>query len=97
MTQGMRQVAERAIAKALELRPVVLQVDTDFFTVASSRPGHGYLLERDPESGDLYCPCPAAEFNGCCYHRAALGLHLGTIPQSWLPAVDAPIAMAVAS
>ena len=81
-----RETAERALAKALELRPVVLRVDNDFWAVASSEPGHGYLLERDPATGDLYCPCKAAEFNGTCYHRAALGIHIGTIPASWLPA-----------
>ena len=92
-----RETAQRAISKAVELRPVVLQVDNDFFAVQSSDPGRGYLLERDPESGDLFCPCSAAEFTGCCHHRAALGLHLGTIPQSWIPAVDVPIGVAVVS
>jgi hypothetical protein len=87
--QARRETAERAIAKALELRPVVLRVDNDFFAVASSELGHGYLLERDPQTGDLYCPCKAAEFAGCCYHRAALGLFLGTIPASWLPGAHA--------
>ncbi len=92
-----RQVAERAIAKAVELRPTVLRVDRDFWCVASSTPGKGYMVERDPESGDLYCPCPAAEHTGTCYHRASVGLAIGTIPASWLPVLDAPIDLAVAS
>jgi hypothetical protein len=92
-----RETARRAIAKALELRPVVLRVDNDFFAVASSEAGQGYLLERDPASGDLYCPCKAAEFTGCCYHRAALGLYLGTIPTSWLPTPAQAEHVAVAS
>ncbi len=83
-----RETAKRALSKALELRPVVLRVDNDFFAVASSEPGHGYLLERDPATGDLYCPCLASEYGATCYHRAALGLFLGTIPASWLPTVQ---------
>jgi len=92
-----RQVAERAIAKAVELRPVVIQVDNDFWAVQSSKSGLGFLVERDPSTGDLWCPCKAAEMTGTCYHRAAVGLAIGTIPASWLPAVHAPIDMAVAS
>ncbi len=92
-----RQVAERAIAKAVELNPTVLEVDNGFWVVASSKPGKGYMLERDETTGDLYCPCPAAEFTGCCHHRAALGIFLGTVPQAWLPAMDVPVAVQVAS
>ncbi len=92
-----RQAAEKAIAKAVAVNPVILQVDHDFFAVASCTPGKGYLVERDPATGDLFCPCPAAEFTGCCFHRAALGIHLGTIPQAWMPAMDTPVAVAVAS
>ncbi len=43
-----RETAERAISKAVELRPVVIQVDNDFWAVQGSKPGHGYLVERDP-------------------------------------------------
>ena len=74
---------DRAISKAVRVKPTVIQVDNDFWAVSGSRPGHGYLLERDPESGDLYCPCEGLERVGCCYHKAALGLHLGTIPSWW--------------
>jgi hypothetical protein len=81
----------------VELRPVVIQVDNDFWAVASSTPGKGYMVERDPESGNLWCPCSASERGIPCYHRAAVGLAIGTIPRSWLPAVDVPIDMAVAS
>ena len=98
MTQlHRREIAAKAIAKAVELQPTVLRIDNDFYAVASSKPGEGYLLERDPETGDLYCPCKGAEYFGTCYHRAALGIFLGTIPASWLPAVDVPVAYAVAS
>ncbi len=97
MNTSRRETAQRAIAKAVEVNPVVIQVDNDFWAVQGSKPGHGYLLERDPESGDLWCPCKAAEFTGTCHHRAALGLHLGTIPSSWLPTSTGGIDLAVAS
>jgi len=91
-----REAAQRAITKALEVNPSVFAVDTNFYAVGSSRPGVGYLLERN-EDGDVYCPCEASQRGLPCYHKAALGIHLGTIPTSWLPAIDAPIDMAVAS
>jgi hypothetical protein len=86
----------RAITKALEVKPPVFKVDEGFYAVASSRPGVGYLLELS-DDGDLYCPCPASQRGLPCYHRAALGLFLGTIPQAWLQSVDVPIDMAVVS
>ncbi len=92
-----RETAQRALSKALEVRPVVIQIDNDFFAVQSSEAGRGYLVERDPETGDLFCPCPGAQFTGCCYHRAAVGLAIGTTPQAWIPAMDVPIAVAVVS
>ncbi len=88
-------MCRRAIAKAVEVGPAVFAVDTDFFAVQSSDPGRGYLLERDPETGDLFCPCEASQRGLPCYHRAALGLFLGTIPAHWLPGVDAPVALEV--
>ncbi len=92
-----REAAERAIRKAVEVNPPVFKVDAGFYAVGSSRPGEGYLLERDEATGDLFCPCPGAQLTGTCYHRAALGIFLSTVPQSWLPVVDAPVAYAVAS
>jgi hypothetical protein len=89
-----RETAQRAISKALELRPVVIQVDHDFWAVQGSQPGHGYLIERDPESGDLWCPCRAAEMTGTCYHRASVGLAIGTVPQAWMPAGVSSVAVA---
>ena len=89
-------MCRRAITKAAEVDPPVFEVDTNFYAVGSSRPGVGYLLERN-EDGDVYCPCEASQRGLPCYHRAALGLFLGTIPQAWIPAVDVPIAVAVAS
>jgi hypothetical protein len=90
-----RETAQQAISKAVELRPVVIQVDNDFWAVQGSKPGHGYLVERDPATGDLWCPCKAAEMTGTCYHRASVGLAIGTVPQAWIP-MDAN-SMAVAS
>ncbi len=92
-----RETAQRAVAKAVEFRPVVIQVDNDFWAVQSSKSGLGYLVERDPATGDLWCPCKAAEFTGTCYHRAAVGLSIGTVPQAWLPTPTGGIDMAVAS
>ncbi len=91
-----RQVAERAISKALEVRPAVMRIDAGFYAVGSSREGHGYLLEVS-DCGDLWCPCEASQRGLPCYHRAALGLFLGTIPQAWIPAVDVPIGMEIAA
>ncbi len=100
MNTSRREVAQRAIAKALEVRPVVIQVDHDFWAVQGSKSGLGYLVERDPASGDLWCPCKGSEHFGTCYHKAAVGVTIGTIPQSWLPNVSPATqtqAMAMAS
>jgi hypothetical protein len=96
---GRDEMARRAITKAVAINPPVFRVDEGFYAVGSSRPGVGYLLEVNPD-GDVYCPCTAAQRGLPCYHRAALGIHLGRVPASWIPAIDAPIAvevMAVAS
>ncbi len=74
------------IEKAERLQPTILDVGDGFYAVASSTPGKAYLVERDPESGDLWCPCPGFAHTGYCYHKAALGLFLGTIAQAWIPA-----------
>ncbi len=89
-------MCRRAISKALELNPPVMRIDAGFYAVGSSREGHGYLLEVN-DCGDLWCPCEASQRGLPCYHKAALGLHLGTVPASWLPAMDTPLAVAVAS
>jgi hypothetical protein len=89
-------MARRAITKAAAVDPPVFRVDEGFYAVGSSRPGLGYLLEVNPD-GDVFCPCEASQRGLPCFHRAALGLHLGTIPQSWVPAVHVPIDVAVAS
>ncbi len=91
-----RETAQRAISKALEVRPAVMRIDAGFYAVGSNREGHGYLLEVNPD-GDLWCPCEASQRGLPCYHRAALGLHLGTVPTSWLPSVDVPVDVLVAS
>ena len=89
-------MCRRAITKAAEVNPPVFAVETNFYAVQSSDPGRGYLLDVNSD-GDVYCPCTASERGLPCYHKAALGIHLGTIPRSWLPSVDVPIDMAVAS
>ncbi len=89
-------MCRRAITKAAELRPPVFAVDSNFFAVGSSRPGVGYLLERN-EDGDVFCPCTASERGLPCYHKAALGLFLGTVPTSWVPSVDVPIGVDIAA
>ncbi len=81
------EMARRAITKAAEVNPPVFAVDSNFFAVGSSRPGVGYLLERN-DCGDVYCPCTASERGLPCYHKAALGLHLGTASRSWVPSLD---------
>jgi hypothetical protein len=73
-----------------------MRIDAGFYAVASSREGHGYLLEVS-DCGDLWCPCEASQRGVPCFHRAALGIHLGTIPASWMPVVGVPIDVAVAS
>ncbi len=68
-----------------------------FWAVESqSKPGTAYMLEHDGD-GRIWCPCEGFQYNAICTHKVALGIHLGTIPRSWLPAIDAPIDMAVAS
>jgi hypothetical protein len=87
-------MCRRAISKAAAVAPPVFRVDEGFYAVGSSRAGVGYLLEVNPD-GDVYCPCTAATRGLPCYHSAALGLHLGTVPQSWIPAIDVPVAAAI--
>ncbi len=92
-----RSTVQNCIAKAQQVNPVILQVDHDYWVVSSSTPGKGWLLERDPETGDLYCPCPGSQHVGCCYHRAALGLLLGAVPHDWIPAPASVYTYEVAS
>jgi len=93
---GRDEMARRAISKAAEVNPPVFAVDSNFYAVGSTRPGVGYLLERN-EDGDVFCPCEASARGLPCYHKAALGLHLGTIPTSWVPSIDVPIDMDIAA
>ncbi len=90
MTVKMENSVRRAVAKALEVRPVVLSLDRQFHTVASaSKPGSGYLV-RVEEDGRTVCECHGAERGLYCYHRAAVGLRLGTIPERFLPQHESP-------
>ncbi len=85
MTAKAENLVRRAVTKAREVRPVVLKLDDGGYTVASgSRPGCGYLV-RVLGDGSTACECKAAERDLYCYHRAALGLLLGTIPARFLP------------
>jgi len=90
------EMARRAISKAAAVSPPVFRVDEGYYAVQSSKPGHGYLLEINPD-GDVFCPCTASERGLPCYHKAALGLHLGTVPRSWVPSVDVPIGVDIAA
>ncbi len=55
------------------------------------------MARRAIQKAQAVNPCEASQRGLPCYHKAALGVFLGTIPQSWLPAVDVPVALAVAS
>ncbi len=84
MTAKAENSVRWAVTKAREVRPVVLKLDDGGYTVASgSRPGCGYLV-RVLGDGSTACECKAAERDLYCYHRAALGLLLGTIPARFL-------------
>lgn len=98
MTAKGESSVRRAVAKAREVRPVVLKLEDGCYTVASgSRPGCGYLVRVLGDSSTA-CECKAAEQGLYCYHRATVGLLLGTIPTQFLgtdpceatPLVQAP-------
>lgn len=77
----------RAVAKAQSLQPTVLQVDKHFWAVASQGcSGLDYLCEEGTD-GVLWCPCQGYSHTGYCYHVAAVGLSLGTIPSKFLAPV----------
>ncbi len=92
-----KSTIEHSLEKAGRIKPVILEVDPNFWAVASSTPGKAYLVERDPETGDLWCPCPGFAHTGYCYHKAAVGLMLGTIPEAWVPAPASTYMYEVAS
>ncbi len=73
-----------AVRKAQQVAPAVLELAPGFHAVASqSRPGAGYVV-RTYADGHSVCECEGQERAGYCYHRAALGLLLGTIPAQYL-------------
>ena len=87
-----------AVKKAQAVQPQVLELDSRTFAVASkSRPGTGHVVTLD-EHSKLACTCQGFSHVGCCYHGAAVGLHLGLIPERYLrdpePVVVDPVAAA---
>ncbi len=80
-----------AVLKAQELQPAVLELAPGFYAVASqSRPGAGYVV-RTYGDGHSVCECKGQEHAGYCYHRAEVGLKLGTVPAAYVeaaPVVD---------
>ncbi len=80
-----------AVRKAQEVAPAVLELAPGFYAVASqSRPGAGYVV-RTYTDGHSACECKGKERAGYCYHRAAVGLKLGTVPAAYLEAAPAPV------
>ncbi len=81
-----------AVLKAQEIRPVILQVAPTTYAIEShSRPGTGHLLQVDA-TGCICCPCEGFVRGGFCWHKAALGIHIGTIPQDWVRAASKQVA-----
>ncbi len=81
-----------AIQKAQKLQPVILQVAPTTYAIEShSRPGTGHLLQIDPTCC-ISCPCEGFVRGGFCWHKAALGIHIGTIPQDWVRAASQQVA-----
>ncbi len=98
MAQAVSRASiDRAITRALEAQLTILDMRDGFWAVESqSKPGTAHMLEIDGD-GKIWCPCEGFERNGICTHKVALGIRIGTIPASWLPAVDVPVDLAVAS
>ncbi len=73
-----------AVRKAQQVAPAVLELAPGFYAVASkSRPGAGYVV-RTYTDGHSTCECEGQERAGYCYHRASVGLRLGTLPSQYL-------------
>ncbi len=85
MQQAIRTAtSSNAVAKARKVQPVVLDLGDGWHSVASlSQPGTGHLV-RVAATGCSECGCKGHQQAGYCYHRAAVGLRLGTIPASFL-------------
>jgi len=91
MARTTRAHIDAAVSRALEARLTILDMRDGFWAVESqSKPGTAYMLELD-ETGTIFCPCEGFQYNAICTHKVALGIHIGTIPASWIPAVDVPI------
>lgn len=74
---------ERAIAKALKIRPRVQFVNFGRYQVSSSKGFYTVVCCKD-ESGQkvVACGCKGAEKGLACYHAAAaLSLHIGLARQ----------------
>ena len=97
MALTSRARIDAAVSRALEAKPTILDMRDGFWAVESqSRPGTAYMLELD-DTGRIWCPCEGFQYNAICTHKVALGIHIGTIPASWIPAVDTPINLQVVS
>jgi len=97
MARTTRANIDAAVSRALEAKLTILDMRDGFWAVESqSRHGTAYMLELDG-AGSIWCPCEGFQYNAICTHKVALGIHIGTIPASWIPAVDVPIDVAVAS
>ena len=73
-----------AIKKAQAVQPSVLKLADGIFAVSSkTRPGEGYVISLY-DNGHSLCECKGSEHAGYCYHRAAVGLRLSTIPAQFL-------------
>ena len=75
---------ERAIAKALKLRPTVKFDHFGRYRVSGSKGGFYTVLCRKSENGykTVACTCKGAEKGLVCYHAvSALSLHIGLAKQ----------------
>ena len=73
-----------AVAKARKKNPTVLRLGEGLYAVERvSRKGEAFVV-RVYENGHSVCECKGSEHAGYCYHRAAVGLRLGTIPAQFL-------------
>ncbi len=74
----------RAIHKAREQAPAIYAIGDGYYALPSAtRPGAGYLVEVGAD-GYTHCECEGSQRAGYCWHRAAVGLLIGTIPSRFL-------------
>ena len=79
-----RQQLERAIAKALKVRPRVEYDHFGRYRVSGSKGGFYTVICKKSDNGykTVQCTCKGAEKGLACYHAAAaLSLHIGLARQ----------------